>query len=229
MLATHLEVRNIRILTIDLGRRTPPTLHSTLSKVATSYVVERDATEGLLRCREDGYSVAVLCIDRAGTAETGFAADLRRDGTQIPLLVIAGRTNSDNIVGALDSGADDYLPGDRTAAELAARVRALARREPQLTSTLTTYGDITLDQTAHRAWRADRELELTSLQFTLLETLFRHHGRALTRTQLLEQVWDPASDTSSNVVDQAIAALRRAIGKDRIRTVHGVGYRAETT
>src|SRR5699024_3724045 len=116
-------------------------------------------------------------------------------------------------ISALDEGADDYLPGERPPAELAARVRALGRREPQVTIGRTTYGDVTLDPTAQRAWRGDTELRLTRLQFTLLETMLRHRGRALSRDQLLGLVWDPTHEISSNVVDQAVSALRREIGK----------------
>ncbi|WP_194291363.1 winged helix family transcriptional regulator [Cumulibacter manganitolerans] len=215
----------MRILTIDLGEKTPEIVHAVLQELATAYDVEREPGLALERCVAGACTVAVLCVDASGPAEAAFAAQLRDAGGATPLLVVAGRANAQDMVSALDGGADDYLPGERPPAELAARVRALARREPQAATTLLEYGDLRLDPAAHRAWRGGRELALTALQFTLLETFLRHSGRALSRGQLLDLVWDPASDTSSNVVDQAIAALRRAIGKDRVITVRGVGYR----
>ena len=217
----------VRILTIDLGEHTPDVVHAVLREVASSYDVERDLARALTRCTVGSCTVSVLCVDQSGPAEAAFAERLRGADASTPLLVVAGRATAQDMVTALDSGADDYLPGERPPTELAARVRALARREPQITSTELTFADLKLDPVAHRAWRGKRELTLTALQFTLLETLLRHPGRALSRAQLLELAWDPASDVSSNVVDQAIAALRRAIGRDRIATVRGIGYRLD--
>lgn len=220
-------VYTMRILNIDLGRRTPSRLHSALRAAATSYVVENSPQQGVAMCREGEYSVAVLCVDRSGPAEAAFAAHLRAARSSTPLLVVAGQATCGDLVDTLDSGADDYLPGDRPPAELVARVRALARREPHITPERTSHGDITVDRRAHRAWCGDRELRLTSHQLALLETFVRHRGRALTRPQLVELVWDPGCEVSSNVVDQAVAALRRAVGRAHVTTVRGVGYRLE--
>lgn len=215
----------MKILTIDLGRHTPPALHSVLRDLGTGYFVEQDATRALEHCRAGRCTVAVLCVDRSGPQEAAFCTDLRDGDSEVPLLVVAGRTASEDLVNALDSGADDYLPGDRPPAELAARVRALARREPQLTAGRVSHGALVLDLTAHRAWREGSELPLTALQLALLETLVRHSGHVLSRAQLVDLVWDPTQEPSSNVVDQAVAALRRAVGHDLIETVRGIGYR----
>lgn len=219
----------MRILTIDLGERTPPVVHSVLREAASSYDVVRDPGRAVRQCQRVSPSVAVLCVDRSGATEAGFARRLREAQAATPLLVVAGRATAQDMITALDSGADDYLPGERPAAELAARVRALARREATLATTPLVVGDLTLDPLAHRAALGGTDLALPPVQFSLLEALMRHAGRALSRSQLLDLAWDPASDTSSNVVDQAVSALRRLVGPERIATVRGVGYRLESS
>lgn len=222
-------VYGVKILTIDLGSRTPRAVHTVLGSVASSYDIESDAARGLRVCRSTRPSVAVLCVDQSGPVEAAFARRLRGTEVTTPLLVLAGRAQAQHVIRALDNGADDYLLGERPAAELAARVRALARREPSLTSNPLEYADVRLDPLAHRAWLGGVELHLPHVPFTLLETLMRHPDRALSRSQLLALAWDPASDASSNVVDQAVAAVRRVIGHERISTVRGVGYRFESS
>lgn len=217
----------MKVLTIDLGRRTPPVVHAVLREVASAYAVERNRAGGLRRCRAGECAVAVLCVDRSGPAEARFARELRESHDGTPLLVVAGRASADDMVRALDCGADDYLPGERPPAELVARVRALGRREPSTVVLILASGGISLDPVAHRAWRNGEELALAPQQLALLEAFLRHPGRVLSRAQLLELAWDPATAVHSNVVDQAVGSLRRRIGPDRIATVHGVGYRFE--
>ena len=132
-------------------------------------------------------------------------------------------------VRGLDAGADDYLVKPFSLLELAARLRALARRDDRSRPVILAEGDLKLDAAAKRAWRASTELRLSPKEFSLLELFFRHPGHVLTRSQVIEEVWDWAYDGSSNVVDQHVNYLRRKIdvpfGRHDIETVRGMGYR----
>jgi two-component system, OmpR family, response regulator len=129
----------------------------------------------------------------------------------------------------LDAGADDYLVKPFSFAELAARVRALVRRGRVERPTVLEVADLRLDPARRRAWRGEVELDLSPKEFALLELFLSHPGEVLTRTRILEHVWDFAYDPSSNVVDQYIGYLRRKIdrpfGRDDLETVRGAGYR----
>jgi two-component system, OmpR family, response regulator len=147
----------------------------------------------------------------------------------VPVLLLTSLDAVDDRVRGLDVGADDYLTKPFSFAELAARVRALVRRRSGARPAVLTVGDLRLDPAVHQAFRGDSELELTPKEMSLLELLMRHAGEVVTRTQILDHVWDFAYDGVSNVVDQYIAYLRKKIDRpfDRndIETVRGVGYR----
>ena len=129
----------------------------------------------------------------------------------------------------LDVGADDYMTKPFSMQELAARLRALARRGRPERPTLLAVGDLRLDPATRRAWRGDVELELSPKEFALLELFLEHPGTVLTRTMIIEQIWDYEFDGVSNVVDQYVGYLRRKVdrpfGTDDLETVRGVGYR----
>jgi two-component system OmpR family response regulator len=132
-------------------------------------------------------------------------------------------------VRGLDAGADDYLTKPFSFAELSARLRALIRRGARERPTVLHAGDLRLDPASRRAWRGEVELELSPKEFMLLELFLRHSGEVLTRTRILEHVWDYAYDGTSNIVDQYVGYLRRKIdrpfGVEQLETVRGAGYR----
>jgi two-component system OmpR family response regulator len=132
-------------------------------------------------------------------------------------------------VRGLDVGADDYMTKPFSMQELAARLRALARRGRPERPTVLTVGDLRLDPATRRAWRGDVELELSPKEFALLELFLEHPGTVLTRTMIIEQIWDYEFDGVSNVVDQYVGYLRRKVdrpfGTNDLETVRGVGYR----
>jgi len=154
---------------------------------------------------------------------------LRSREVWTPVLMLTARDGISDRVGALDSGADDYLTKPFSFAELLARLRAVARRGPVDRPTMLQAGDLTLDPAARRVWRDETEVELSTREFAVLELLMRRAGRTLTRVQILEGAWDMAFESRSNVVDVYVRYLRekvdRPFGCASIETVRGVGYR----
>ena len=146
----------------------------------------------------------------------------------MPVLMLTARDGLSDKVAGLDAGADDYLTKPFDYLELAARVRALLRRPPETTAPVLEVGDIRLDPATHTVWRGALVVPLTAREFSLLEYLMRRPGAVLTRSELLEHVWDANYDGLSNVVDVHIANLRRKLavpGSDvPIDTIRGVGY-----
>ncbi len=154
---------------------------------------------------------------------------LRAADVWTPVLMLTARDAVADRVAGLDSGADDYLTKPFAIAELLARLRALTRREPVARPVQLTVGDLHLDPSTHRVGRGDTAIELTPKEFALLHHFMRHPGEALTRSDIIEHVWDFAYDGTSNVVDVYVRYLRdridRPFGRSDLQTVSGVGYR----
>lgn len=154
---------------------------------------------------------------------------LRARGDRTPILMLTARVEVSDRVSGLDAGADDYLPKPFALDELLARVRALLRRAaPDDEPTELVVEDLRLDEAARRAWRGDRELELTKTEFDLLALLVRNHGIVLTHTQIYDEIWDYDFGPESKALAVYIGYLRRKTeeaGEPRlIQTVRGVGY-----
>jgi two-component system OmpR family response regulator len=158
---------------------------------------------------------------------------LREKGCDAPVLMLTARDAVEDRVRGLDAGADDYLTKPFSFAELSARVRALLRRGTGARPTVLLVGDLRLDPARHRASRNDVELSLSPKEMALLELFMRHPDEVITRTQILDHVWDFAYDGLSNVVDQYVSYLRRKIdkpfGRNDLQTVRGVGYRLRSS
>jgi two-component system OmpR family response regulator len=154
---------------------------------------------------------------------------LRTQGHWMPVLMLTARDAVEDRVLGLDAGADDYLTKPFSFAELSARLRALTRRGTSERPGELALGDLRLDPATHRVWRGNVEVELSAKEFGLLGLFLRHPDRVLTRTQILDHVWDIAFDGGSNIVDQYVLYLRRKIDRPfavrQLETVRGVGYR----
>jgi two-component system OmpR family response regulator len=154
---------------------------------------------------------------------------LRAEGRWAPILLLTARDSVDDRVVGLDAGADDYIPKPFSFKELYARLRALTRRGAPQRPRVLEVGDLELDPAGHRVARAGQEIELSPKEFALLDLFMRHADEVLSRTTILEHVWDFAYDGTSNVVDVYIRYLREKIDRpfDRttLETVRGVGYR----
>ncbi len=182
--------------------------------------------------KASGGEFDVLVLDVMLPELDGFdvCKRMRESGVQTPVLMLTARTAVQDRVKGLDCGADDYMVKPFAVAELLARVRALGRRGSRHTNGRGQLraGDLLLDVSRHSAVRGEREIELTVKEFQLLELLLRHQGQVLSRTQILDHVWQYDRDFASNVVDIYIHYLRNKVDKgfDRqlIHTIRGVGY-----
>ena len=191
--------------------------------------VAGDGPDGLWMATENPYAAIVLDVMLPGFDGIELCRRLRRADVWAPVLMLTARDQVGDRVRGLDAGADDYLVKPFSLLELTARLRALTRRDERRRPAVLVTGDLSLDPATKRAWRADTELELSPKEFALLELFLRHPGVVLTRSQIIESVWDFAYDGTSNVVDQYVKYLRRKVdapfGRSDIQTVRGMGYR----
>jgi DNA-binding response OmpR family regulator len=155
--------------------------------------------------------------------------EIRNRRVKAPVLLLTARDGVDDRVRGLDVGADDYLVKPFAFPELLARIRALLRRPPLQSGNLLRMSDLEMDLTQREVRRAGRRIELSPREFSLLELLLRHPNQVLTRTQIVEHVWNFDFFADTNVVDVYIGYLRRKIDRGfaspLIQTVRGVGYR----
>ncbi len=199
---------------------------------AEGHVVDwvADGLEGLTQSEMEQYDVFVFDVMLPSLDGFEITRRIRRDGVRTPILLLTARDAVRDRVTGLDAGADDYLVKPFAPQELLARVRALGRRSsPQsMENHLLTVGDLELNVLTREAERGGKKIDLTAKEFVLLEELMRHAGQVMTRTRLLDTVWNYDVLTDSNVVDMYIHYLRTKIDKDfevkLIRTVRGVGY-----
>ena len=175
------------------------------------------------------YDAIVLDVMLPGIDGFEVCRRLRADEIWAPILMLTARDAIEDRVSGLDGGADDYLTKPFAFAELEARLRALTRRGEEPRPTILESGDLVLDPAARAVRRGETGIELSPIEFAMLETFMRHPGRALSRLQLLEHVWDNGYENRSNVVDVYVRYLRAKIDEpfdsDSIETVRGVGYR----
>lgn len=198
------------------------------------YVVDvvPDGNEALFWAFENTYDAILLDVMLPGKNGFSVCKKLRDENCWTPVLMLTARNAVEDRIAGLDVGADDYLTKPFSFGELLARLRALLRRGPLERPVVLTIGDITLDPAAHSVSRAGQAIELSSREFALLEFLMRHPGEVVTRTQILDHVWDYNYDGLSNVVDVYIGYLRKKLEKpfnsQVIRAIRGVGYIMES-
>ncbi|WP_374308359.1 winged helix-turn-helix domain-containing protein [Methylocella sp.] len=189
-----------------------------------------DGLEGYARAREEGYDV--LIVDRMLPKLDGLSliGGLRSQKIQTPALILSALGQVDDRVKGLRAGGDDYLAKPYAFSELLARVEALARRNVNGSGEETVYrvGALELDRLAHKVTREGKDIPLQPREFRLLEYLMRHAGQVVTRTMLLENVWDYHFDPQTNVIDVHVSRLRSKIDKGfeppLLQTIRGAGY-----
>jgi DNA-binding response OmpR family regulator len=190
--------------------------------------VVTDGEQARSAANEVEYDVVVLDLNLPKLDGVSVLRQLRLRRPTVPVLVLTQRTRVEDRVQCLDTGADDYLAKPFSFSELSARIRALLRRSHLPSESVLTVGDLKLDRVEHRVERAGKRIELTTKEFALLEYLMRNVTRQVTRSMIIEHVWNLTFDTTTNVVDVYINYLRRKIDDGHpvklIHTVRGVGY-----
>jgi two-component system OmpR family response regulator len=190
-----------------------------------------DGDDALFQARVNDYDAIVLDVMLPGTDGFEVCRTLRRERRWAPVLMLTARDHVEDRIDGLDAGADDYLVKPFSFGELLARLRALVRRRPRERPPVLRAGDVELDPASHVVRRAGQDVELTPREFALLRFLLENPDEVLTRTRLLEHVWDANYDGPSNVVDVYVGYLRKKLehpfARPLIRTVRGVGYTLE--
>jgi two-component system, OmpR family, response regulator len=219
----------MRVLVVEDETRMARLLKRGLEEEGHAVDLADDGPEGLWLATENNYAAIVLDVMLPGFDGFELCRKLRTAGVWVPVLMLTARDAVDDRVRGLDAGADDYLVKPFSLLELAARLRALARRDDRARPAVLAERDLKLDPASKRAWRGRTELQLSPKEFSLLELFLRHPGAVLTRSQILEAAWDFAYDGTSNVVDQYVTYLRKKIdvpfGRHDLETVRGMGYR----
>jgi two-component system OmpR family response regulator len=219
----------MRVLVVEDEPRMAELLKLGLEEERYAVEIAANGPDALWLGTENLYDVIVLDGMLPGLDGFDVCRQLRENGRWAPILMLTARDTVEDRIRGLDAGADDYLAKPFSFGELLARLRALLRRGPQERPAVLVVGDLTLDPATRAVTRAGEAIDLTAKEFALLELLMRHPGEVLSRTRILEHVWDFAYDPASNVVDQYVAYLRRKLdkpfGRDDIETVRGAGYR----
>ncbi|MCL9762052.1 response regulator transcription factor [Frankia sp. AiPa1] len=222
----------MRVLVVEDDERTAELLRRGLIEEGYGVDLAGDGVEALWRGSEVDYDAIVLDLMLPGLDGFEVCARLRARGRWAPVLMLTARVDVDDRIRGLDAGADDYLPKPFSFGELTARLRALVRRGSDPRPVILAAGPVRLDPAAHRVWHRDTPVELSAKEFALLHLLLRHPDEVLSRTFIIDHVWDNAFDASSNIVDQYVRYLRRKIdepgGESLVDTVRGVGYRLRT-
>jgi two-component system OmpR family response regulator len=220
----------MRVLVIEDDRETAQFLQKSLRESGHAADIAEDGEAGLGMARDGGYDV--LIVDRMLPRRDGLSIvqTLRAEGARTPVLILSALGDVDDRVKGLRAGGDDYLTKPYAYTELLARIEALARRPaPEEQTTRYTVADLTLDRLSHKVTRAGEPIQLQPREFRLLEYLMKHAGQVVTRTMLLENVWDYHFDPQTNVIDVHISRLRskidKSFAKSLLHTVRGAGYK----
>lgn len=186
-----------------------------------------DGETGLALADSTDYDAAIFDVMLPQLDGISLVKRLRAARRATPVMFLSAKSSVDDRIRGLQAGGDDYLTKPFAFSELLARVQALIRRATQSPETTRLVaGDVTLDLVSREVTRADEKVELQPREFTLLAFLLRHAGRPVSKTMILEHVWDYSFDPQTNVVDVVVSRLRAKIDPDhkRLETVRGVGY-----
>ena len=219
----------MRVLVIEDDKETAQFLQKSLKESGHSADLAGDGEAGLIMAKDGGYDI--LIVDRMLPRLDGLTVvkELRTHGLRTPVLILSALGDVDDRVKGLRAGGDDYLTKPYAYSEFLARIEALARRAvPEEQETRYAVGDLVLDRLSHRVTRSGEPITLQPREYRLLEYLMKHAGQVVTRTMLLENVWDYHFDPQTNVIDVHVSRLRSKIDKgfDKplLHTVRGAGY-----
>ena len=215
----------MRLLVVEDEQRLGAALRRGLTAEGFLVDVATDGPSGLEAARHGGYDAVVLDVMLPGLSGYNVVRTLRTEANWVPVLMLSAKDGEYDQADGLDYGADDYLTKPFSFVVLLARLRALTRRNLPARPAILAADDVTLDPASHEVGVAGRPVALTPREYALLEYFLRHPGRVVSKTELLDNVWDAAEDVDPNAVEVYVGYLRRKVGRDVLLTVRGAGYR----
>lgn len=218
----------MRILVVEDEKKVASFIKRGLEEEGYAVDVAYDGDDGLDLAEHTPYDLILMDVMLPKKDGITVIREMRGRDIATPVLCLTAKDTVDDIVQGLDSGSDDYLTKPFAFAELLARVRALIRRGTQDRGAELRFADLRLDPVTHKVWRSEKEIDLTSKEYALLEYMMRNPNQVLTRTMIAEHVWDYTFDSFTNIIDVYINYLRKKVDRDfdqkLIHTVRGVGY-----
>jgi heavy metal response regulator len=218
----------MRILVVEDEKKVASFLKKGLEEEYYAVDCAYDGEEALFMVEANNYDLVLLDIMLPKIDGLEVLKGVRDKGLTFPVLMLTAKDSVEDVIKGLDAGGDDYLTKPFAFAELLARVRALIRRKEREPAEELRVADLVLDPVTHTVRREEREIELTTKEYALLEYLMRHVNRVVTRTMISEHVWDYNFDPMTNVIDVYVNHLRKKIDRNSsqrlIHTIRGVGY-----
>ena len=219
----------MKILLIEDDKRTSSFIMKGLEQAGYTPVLASDGKDGFILGSSEDFDAAIIDIMLPEMDGLTVIEKLRAKGVTMPVIVLSAKSSVDDKIKGLQKGGDDYLAKPFAFSELLARVQALLRRASSAAEpTKLTVGDLTVDLLSHKVARGDEEIDIQPLEYSLLEYLMRNAGRVVSKTMIMEHVWEYNFDPQTNIVETRICRLRDKIDRpfDRklIHTVRGFGY-----
>jgi two-component system OmpR family response regulator len=195
----------------------------------SGFAVDRcaDGEEGQVLASTTAYDAAIIDVMLPKLDGLSLVKELRQAGVRVPVIILSAKASVDDRIKGLQAGGDDYVTKPFAFSELLARVQALIRRATHASEpTRLVVGDLTMDLLNREVIRGGERIELQAREFALLEYLMRHAGRVVTKTMIMEHIWDYSFDPQTNVVDVLVCRLRNKIDRNKnlVHTIRGVGY-----
>jgi heavy metal response regulator len=218
----------MRILVVEDEEKVTRFVSRGLTAERFAVDVARDGKSGLELAQTYQYDLLILDLMLPGLSGGEVLRRIRKTNSHVPVLILTARDAVGDKVEHFEAGADDYLTKPFAFAELLVRVKALLRRGPVTRASVLRVGDLELDRLAQQVKRGGKRIELTSKEYGVLEYLMANSGRVLSRTMILEHVWDQSFDGATNIVDVYVRHLRAKVDDPHepklIRTIRGLGY-----
>jgi len=215
----------VRVLVVEDEARLATALQRGLQAEGFAVDIALDGPTGLDQARHGEYDAMILDVMLPGLSGYRVVRALRAEKHWLPVLMLSAKDGEHDQADGLDCGADDYLTKPFSFVVLLARLRALLRRGAPQRPAVLTVGDLSLDPARRRVTVGGAEVVLTTREFGLLQYLMRRAGDVVSKTELLDHVWDASEETAPNAVEVYIGYLRRKLGRNVLETVRGAGYR----
>jgi len=219
----------VRILIVEDEKDLAENIKKGLTEEGFAVDIAPDGEEGKYMIESEPYDLVILDLMLPKLDGMSLCNEIRGDGIKVPILMLTAKSEVGNKIEGLNSGADDYLTKPFDFTELKARLHALLRRGSTNELPILEINDLKLNPSKHEAFRNETKLELTPKEFSILELLLKNKEKVVTRTQILEHVWDYNFESMSNLVDVLIGTLRKKVDtkgqKKLIHTVYGIGFK----